>query len=212
MLKKDLLEKIKNVNDDDDVNSALVGTDIEEQFKSESATLDVFRSKIQSEKDFKAYIDRLNDTYHAKALKTMKEKGSWETEFNDVLKTKYPNLVTDPKEIEILEMKKKIEDMEKEASRRELLNDAMKYAGEKKIPSAFVERFLGDDLDITKTNLNEFAENWSKAMESEINNKIKSSSYVPGGNHGGEAVSIGASFAHQRNNNKSNGQDPWTKE
>lgn len=208
MNKSELLKLIEKLNDEQDVNETLKDTDI----VSTALNLDNFKSKMKEDKDFKSYMDSLNDKHLSKAISTMKEKGTWETEFNDVLKTKYPNLVTDPKEIELLNMKKKIEDMEREASRRELINDAIKYASEKKIPPAFVEKFLGDDLDTTKSNLNEFAENWSKAMESEINNKIKSSSYVPGGNHGGETVSIGASFAQQRNNSKSNGQDPWSKE
>lgn len=101
MLKKDLLKKIENAKDDEDINSLLAGTDIEEAFKGEEPTLDVFKGKIKSDKAFQQFMDSERDTYHAKALKTMKEKGTWENEFSDVMKEKYPELIKDPVQLEL---------------------------------------------------------------------------------------------------------------
>ena len=168
MKKADLVKLIENLTDEQDVNDVLKDTDI----VLSSLTLDKFKSKIKDDKDFKSYIDSLNDSHHAKAIKTMKEKGSWEVEFGDVLKTKYPNLVTDPKDKELLEMKQKIEQMQRDVARRDLLKDALEYASEKKIPTKFVERFLGDDLDSTKANLDGFATDWSKEIESAVDAKF----------------------------------------
>lgn len=210
MIKKDLLEKIKDAKDDEDINSLLTGTDIEEQFKGPEPNLDVFKGKIKSDKVFQQFMDSEKDTYHSKALKTMKEKGTWESEFGDALKEKYPDLIKDPKDKEMLEMQNKIAQMEKEAARKDLLADAIKYATEKKLPTGFVERFLGDDLEATKSSLDGFADAWSKGLESAVNEKMKSNSYVPGGtNPDGSKVSIGASIAQQNNKSTTATSDPW---
>lgn len=214
MKKSDLLKKIENLKDNEEVNDLLKGTDIEEGFKKagqeEGLTLDNFKTKVKSDKDFKSYIDSMNDSYHAKALKTMKEKGTWENEFSVELKSKFPDLVTDPKDKQLLEMQKKVEAMEAKEAKAELLKEALKYAGEKKLPNDFVERFLGEDLESTKGNLDGFAEQWSKAIETAVDAKFKSSSYTPPGGEGGK-LSIGASLAKQQNDSKkSNIVDPWS--
>lgn len=211
MKKSDLLKKIENLKDDDEVNDSLAGTDIEEGFKKAGLTLDNFKSKVKEDKDFKSYIDSLNDSHHAKAMKTMKEKGTWENEFAVELKTKFPNLITDPKEKEMLELKKQLDDMKAEQSKQALLKEALKYAGEKKLPGNFVEKFLGDDLDSTKANLDGFADDWSKALQSAVESKIKDTSYTPPGGGGSEKTSIGSSFAKQRNENSKEINDPWSK-
>lgn len=211
MKKSDLLKKIENLKDDDEVNDLLAGTDIEEGFKKAGLTLDNFKSKVKEDKDFKSYIDSLNDSHHAKAMKTMKEKGTWENEFAVELKTKFPNLITDPKEKEMLELKKQLDDMKAEQSKQALLKEALKYAGEKKLPGNFVEKFLGDDLDSTKANLDGFADDWSKALQSAVESKIKDTSYTPPGGGGSEKTSIGSSFAKQRNENSKEINDPWSK-
>lgn len=207
MKKSDLIKLIEKLNDDQEVNDLLSETDI----VLEALTLDKFKSRVREDKDFKSYLDSLNDTHLSKAIKTMKETGSWETEFNDALKTKYPDLVKDPMQIELMKERKAREDLEAKLARKDLLQDALKYANEKNLPGDFVEKFLGNDLDSTKVNLDEFAENWSKVIESAVDAKFKNSSYTPPGSSGSK-VSIGASFAKQVNDNKTNGQDPWSKE
>ena len=111
MLKKDLLKKIENAKDDEDINSLLVGTDIEEAFKGDEPTLDVFKGKIKSDKAFQQFMDSERNTYYAKALKTMKEKGTWENEFSDVMKEKYPELIKDPVQLELAKERKAREDL-----------------------------------------------------------------------------------------------------
>jgi hypothetical protein len=56
MLKKDLLEKIKNAKDDEDINSLLAGTDIEHTFKASGLTLEAFKGQLK-EKEFKAFLE-----------------------------------------------------------------------------------------------------------------------------------------------------------
>lgn len=210
MLKKDLVEKIKTAKDDEDINSLLTGTDIEETFKTSGLTLDAFKEKIKTDKNFKDYVENENNNYHKKALDTWK-KTDLEKELEPFIQSKYPELVTDPMQKKLLEQDKKIEQMEKDSARKDLLTEAIKYANEKKLPVKHVARFLGDDLDSTKSNLDGLAEDWSKDLESATNERMKSKSYVPGGGGGknGEKVSIGALIAQQNNKSGTASSDPW---
>lgn len=209
MLKKDLLEKIKNAKDDEDINSLLSGTDIETQFKGQEPTLDIFKGKIKADKAFQQFMDSERDTYHSKALKTMKEKGTWETEFADVMTQKYPDLIKDPTQKKLQELEKQLADEKAANARKDLLAEAVKYATEKKLPTSFVEKFLGEDLDKTKANLDGFATDWSKGLETMVNERLKSASYVPGKGSDGKPLSIGAAIAAKNNSNTTAANDPW---
>lgn len=209
MLKKDLLKKIQTAKDDEDINSLLTGTDIEETFKGEEPTLDVFKGKIKSDKTFQQFMDSERDTYHSKAIKTMKEKGTWENEFSNELKTKYPDLITDPVQLELAKERKAREELEAKLARKDLLTEAIKYAGEKGIKLNAIDKFLGEDLDSTKANLDALAEDWSKGIESVVEQKMKSNSYIPGMGGDGDKTSIGATLAAKANASKSAPSDPW---
>ena len=210
MIKADLLKKIEAAKDDEDINNLLKGTDIEETFKGEEPTLDVFKGKIKSDKAFQQFMDSERDTYHSKALKTMKEKGTWENEFSDVLTQKYPELVTDPTQNQLQEVKRELEAAKAEAAKEKLLTQAIAYANEKGIKIKSINRYLGEDLDSTKANLDELSEDWSKGLESMVDEKLKSSSYVPGAsNPDGSKISIGASIAQQNNKSTTASSDPW---
>lgn len=208
MLKKDLLEKIKNAKDDEDINSLLGGTDIEEQFKVSGLTLDAFKGKLK-EKDFKAFLESENDKYFNKALGTWKEN-NLEKELEPFITEKYPDLVTDPTQKKLLELEKELEKERQANAKKDLLTEAIKYANEKKLPTAFIDKFLGEDLDSTKANLDSFEKDWSKGLEVMVNEKLKSSSYVPGGTGSdGKPISIGAKIAAQNNNLSLVPSDPW---
>jgi uncharacterized protein with gpF-like domain len=209
MLRKDLLEKIKNAKEDEDINALLVGTDIETQFKGAEPTLDTFKSKIKTDKTYQQFIESENDKHYAKAFKTWKEN-NLEKELEPFMLAKYPELVTDPVKKELAEMRKELEKEKSSNARKDLLSEAMKYAAEKKLPAGFIDKFLGEDLDSTKANLDVLAIDWSKGLEASMDEKFKSSSYVPGGtDKSGAKVSIGAAMAAQNNGAKSAPSDPW---
>ena len=208
MKKSEIMEKIKNLKDDEDINELLKGTDIEEAFKVEP-TLDTFKEKVKSDKDFKGYLDSENDKHYAKALRTMKENGTWEKEFGTEITTKYPDLITDPTQKKLLELEKQLADEKAANARKDLLTDAIKYANEKGIKLSTINKFLGEDLDSTKANLDALAEDWSKGIESVVEQKMKSNSYIPGMGGEGDKTSIGAALAAKANASKTAPSDPW---
>ncbi|WP_027640115.1 DUF4355 domain-containing protein [Clostridium cadaveris] len=207
MLKKDLLEKIKNAKDDENINSLLEGTDIEETFKTSGLTLDAFKEKLK-EKDFKAFLESENDKYFNKALGTWKEN-NLEKELEPFIKEKYPDLVTDPMAKKLADLEKQLADEKAANARKDLLAEAMKYAKDKKLPASVVEKCLGEDFDKTKEVIDSIAEDWSKGLEAIVTEKMKQSSYVPGNGSDGKPISIGASIAAQNNSRSSAPSNPW---
>ncbi|WP_294376920.1 DUF4355 domain-containing protein [uncultured Clostridium sp.] len=211
MLKKDLLKKIEQAKDDEDINELLKGTDIETAFKGEEPTLDVFKNKIKADKEFQKFMNSENDKHSSKEIKTMKENGSWETVFAEELKAKYPDLITDPKDKKLSEMQKQIDEMKAKEERQNLLDSANGYAKEKEmnLPAGIIKRCLGSDIDETKATLDSINEEWSKSLETLVDQKMKSHSYIPGASGSGEKTSIGATLAAKANANKSAPSNPW---
>lgn len=208
MKKNKLLELIKNAKDDEDINSLLLGSDIEEEIVSSGLTLEAFKEKIKNDKDFKAYMESENDKYHNKALKTWKEN-NLEKELEPFIKEKYPDLITDPTQKKLLELEKQLADEKAANARKDLLNEAMKYAKDKKLPASIVERCLGEDIDKTKEFIDAISKDWSDGLEAIATEKMKSNSYVPGKGADGKDISIGAAVAAQLNKSNSAPNDPW---
>lgn len=209
MKKKDLLKLIESATDEQDIDSLLENTELAKTLQSSGLTLEVFKEKLRTDKAFKAYVESENDKYFNKALDTWK-KNNLEKELEPLIKEKYPDLITDPTQKKLLELEKELEKERQANARKDLLAQAMKYASDKKLPANFVEKFLGEDLDSTKVNLDAFAEDWSKGLEALVDEKMKSSSYVPGGsNPDGSKMSIGQSIAAKLNESKSAPSDPW---
>lgn len=208
MLKKDLLKLIENIEDEGSVDEVLSGSDFAKSLLQSGLTLNAFKEKMKNDKDFKAFIDSENDKYHSKALKTWKEN-NLEKELEPFIKEKYPELVTDPTQKELLELKKELERERQANARKDLLTEAIKYAADKKLPASVVEKCLGEDFDKTKEVIDSIADDWSKGLEAIATEKMKQSSYTPGKGSDGNPVSIGAAIAAQNNSNSNVPSNPW---
>ena len=200
MLKKDLLKLIEKATDDQDIDELVKDSDLAKSLKESELTLEAFKEKMKNDKDFKAYMERENDKYHNKALKTWKEN-NLEKELEPFIKEKYPDLVTDPMAKKLADLEKQLADEKAANARKDLLAEAMKYAKDKKC--------LGEDFDKTKEVIDSIAEDWSKGLEAIVTEKMKQSSYVPGNGSDGKPISIGASIAAQNNSRSSAPSNPW---
>ena len=207
MLKKDLLKLLENIDDEGSVDEVLSGSDFAKSLLKSGLTLNAFKEEIKTNKEFKAFLDSENDKYHAKALSTWKEN-NLEKELEPFIKEKYPELITDPTQKELIELKKELEKERKANERKDLLAEAMKYAADKKLPNSIIEKCLGEDFEATKTIIDNIAEDWSKGLEAIATDKMKSNSYIPGKGSDGEPLSIGASLAAKANGTKTV-SDPW---
>lgn len=207
MKKSELLKLIQSAKDDEDINSLLGGTDIEETFKASGLTLEAFKGKLK-DKDFKAFLESENDKYFTKALNTWKEN-NLEKELEPFVKQKYPELIQDPMAKKLAELEKQLADEKAANARKDLLNQALSYATDKKIPKSIVEKCLDEDFDKTKEVIDAIATDWSKGLEAIATEKLKGGSYVPGKGTDGKDLSIGAAIAAQLNSTTSAPSDPW---
>ena len=208
MLKKELLKLIENAGDDENIDSLLANSDLAKSLQASGLTLEAFKEKMKTDKEFKAFIDSENDKYHSKALKTWREN-NLEKELEPFIKEKYPDLVTDPVQKKVLELEKELEKERQANARKDLLAQAIKYAADKKLPASVVEKCLGEDFDKTKEVIDTIADDWSKGLEAIATEKMKQSSYVPGKGSDGKPMSIGASIAAQNNSKSSVPSNPW---
>lgn len=208
MLKKELLKLIEKAGDDENIDSLLENSDLAKSLQVSGLTLEAFKEKMKNDKEFKAFIDSENDKYYSKALKTWKEN-NLEKELEPFIKEKYPELVTDPTQKELLELKKELEKERQANAKKDLLTQAIKYASDKKLPASVVEKCLGEDFDKTKEVIDSIADDWSKGLEAIATEKMKQSSYVPGKGADGNPASIGASIAAQNNSKSSAPSNPW---
>lgn len=209
MKKSELINLLNDISDDGSIDEVLQNTDLVKGFIENGLTLDAFKGKA-SQKEFKAYIDSLNDKHFEKALKTWKDN-NLEKELEPFIKEKYPELITDPVQKQIADLKAQLDKEKAASARKDLLAQAISYANEKKIPSQFVERFLGEDLEKTKAALDEFNTVYSKSLESLVDERIKSSSFNPGVSTGGLDKNFGKQMAEKMNNagNEPKGLNPW---
>jgi peptidyl-tRNA hydrolase len=146
------------------------------------------------------------DTYHNKGLESWK-KNNLDKLVDEEVKKRFPE--KDPKDIEIENMKREMENIKKEAARKELMTKAIQFAGENKIPSKFIDRFLGEDEDSTFNALKEFQKEWTTTLQSNVEERLKAGYKPPQGGAGGDKTP--AQLAAEARNSKAptGNNDPW---
>jgi len=172
MLKKDLLELIKDINEDNDIDETLATSELANKFGG----LEVFKQKINTDKDFKSYIDSLKDTHLSKGLETWKANNLQKL-IDEKVKELYPE--EDPKDNELAKLKLEMENMKKETLKKELTNKALKVATEKGLPADLVDYFIGQDEESTTKNLETLEKIFTEKLETTVKERLKDNSYTP---------------------------------
>lgn len=116
MKKADLLKKIENAKDEDDINEFLKGTDVEETFKV-APTIDTFKDLISTNKDFTSFMDSEKDKHSQKALETWKTN-NLQTIINDEV-LKATGKKKTPEQIKIEELEKRFKEAQDKAQNAE---------------------------------------------------------------------------------------------
>ena len=74
MLKKEVLELLKEIEDDAEIDSLLQSTDLFKSASDKKLTIEEFRELINNDANFKAIIDNKKINITAKHLKTLRKK------------------------------------------------------------------------------------------------------------------------------------------
>ena len=187
MKKNQLLELIKNVQEDEDINSLLVGTDIENEFKSSALTLNAFKEKLK-EPEFKSYLDSVKDKHFDKALETWKSN-NLQTIINDEV-LKATGKKKTPEQLKIEELEKNFNEQKAKAERAEKIAKYKDVLAEKKIPGEMIDYFLTDDDETTNTRIDNFATYVEGMVSSSVKEKMANGSYTPPGENGAGDLTV----------------------
>ena len=189
MLKSELLEKLKDINDDTDINETILSM---EDFAKSSSKLDVskltvedFKNVLENNQMIKGYYTSQMDSSISKAIDSHDKKFQKEKLpkiIEDELKKRSNEGLT-PEQIEIKELKAQMEAMKAEKEANDLLNTNRTKLKEVNL-SEDLAKYIKEDSDI------EFFKNLiTESVNNGVKNKINGSNYTPpSGNLGGGKI------------------------
>ena len=179
MLKSELLEKLKDINDDTDINETILSI---EDFAKSSSKLDVskltvedFKNVLENNQMIKGYYTSQMDSAISKAIDSHDKKFT---------KDKLPKIIEEElkkrsnegltsEQIEIKELKAQMEAMKAEKEANDLLNSNRTKLKEAKL-SEDLAKYIKEDSDI------EFFKNLiTESVNNGVKDKINNSSYTP---------------------------------
>lgn len=181
MLKKELIELLKDIDDEVDIDSTLSTSDFAKSLQASALTLDAFKNKITSDKDFSSFLDSEKDKHYSKALETWKTNNLQKL-IDQEVKKRYPD--KSEKDIELENLRREFEELKNAKVREELTNKALKIASEKKLPSDLITFFIGQDEESTIKNLESLETVFTKQLETVVTERLNGNSYVPPSGNG----------------------------
>lgn len=184
MKKADLLKKIEAAKDEDDINNLLKGTDIESTFNVEvQPSLDVFKAKLDSDKDFKSFMDSEKDTHANKALETWKTNNLPTLINDEVLKATGKKKT--PEQIKIEELEKKFNEKEVEAqnlANQSKIKDLLTQNGFD--PTKTIEFFNTSNVENVEASIGNFKSIIDEMVSGGVKKAIADGNYTPPGENG----------------------------
>lgn len=131
-----------------------------------------------TEKDAEAkkWLDSTKDKHFHKALETWKAN-NLEGLIDLEVKKRFPQ--KDDKDIELEKLKATVEQMKQEKEREVLVNKTIKIANEKRLPLELVDFFIAQNEEGTVANISKFESIFSKAVQGEVEKRLKGDGYIP---------------------------------
>lgn len=151
------------------------GQDEYENYISGLITADRVNKFIDTDEGKKILQPKIDSNF-TKGLETWKSN-NLEKLVSEKVKELYPE--QDPKDLEIKKVMQELENMKREATRKDLTNKAMKLATQKNLPVDLIDYFIGDDEEVTTKNLETFEKIFNSSLSAGIDSKIKDNTYIP---------------------------------
>ena len=185
MLKSELLEKIKDIADDADINETIQGIDgLIKPFNVADATIDDYKNMLANNAVVKAYYQSSFDSAVSTAVnnhdkKFMKEK--FPVLLEEAIKKRDTSNLT-PEQQQLRELQAQLDAMKAEKEQAELLNANIGKLKNNGLDTGLAKYIKSDD-DITF-----FKELISNSVQAGIKEKLGNSNYKPPANVGGADV------------------------
>lgn len=187
MKKSELIELIKNIADDADIDETIKGSNLAELFKKDLA-LDEVKNFIETNQDGKQYLQSYGDKRVTDGIKSWKEK-NLQTLINDEV-LKATGKKKTPEQLKIEELEKKMLENEARAQKAEKVAKYKDVLAEKKIPMEMIDYFLTDDEETTNTRIDNFSTYVNDMVNSNVKEKIANGSYTPPGENGSGDLTV----------------------
>lgn len=178
MKKTDLLDLIKDIADDGDINETILKQD---EFKSlkdlSKLTADDIKGVLTGEVG-KAFLTSHDDSVRSKAVETFKN-GKMQDEIKKAIEES-KNETKSPEQIEIEKLKKQFEESQAELTKERNTAKYSKLLKDKGLPTELVDFVYGDGTDETvNKNIDTISGIIKNAVDTKVNAKMEQGSYNP---------------------------------
>lgn len=143
-------------------------TEVVEQVQTPTVSKEDIEKYLGTDEGRK-FLQPILDKTVTKSLETYKEK-TLPNLVDQRVKELYPDV--SPEQKALKEMQMELEKIKKEAMREKLLNNALKIATEKNLPTQIIDRFLGEDDETTAENLTLLETILNDAVKKAIEGKL----------------------------------------
>lgn len=181
MKKIDLLKLLENMEDEAEVLDILKDHEeiksLAKDFDVNSITLEDFKTMLANNETIKGYHQSTLDSAVSKGVESFKTN-KMPSYLEKAIKDK-ENEGKTPEQIRLLELEKKLETMEKEKTKAELMAKYTKTLNEKKLPSELVNFIIADNEEVINENIGKFENMFKSTVDSLVQEKLKGGEYVP---------------------------------
>lgn len=183
MKKNELLELLKEIGDDQEINETILGIEDfakSSEFDVNKLTLEDFKKVITDNKEIHGYYTSEKDRAVSKGIETFKTN-NLQNLIAEAVKAK-SNEGKTPEQIKLEEIQAKYEAMEKQMKMKDLESKYKDTLSEKGLDTRLMKFILSEDEeDITK-NIEFFNEIISSNTNLKVNERLNESSYKPKNN------------------------------
>lgn len=162
MLKKELLEKIKEIDENKDIDEIILSNG----FAKPITDVEGFNKLLASNKEIQGLVDQKV----TKGIETFKTNSMEKLIEAEVLKR--TNKEETPEQKAIRELQEKLTSMEKEKTRAEMVSKFKDTLAEKKIPGDMINFMLGDDDETTNANIILFEKGMKGYIDNQVNERL----------------------------------------
>lgn len=185
MKKIDLLKLIESIEDEAEVIDILKEHEeiksLAKDFDVNSITLEDFKNMLANNKEIKGYYQSTLDSGIGKGVSAF-EKNFTENKLPKMIEEKLKEKENEgktPEQIRLVELEQKLESMEKEKIKAQLMARYTKILNEKELPAELVDFIINDNEDVINENVGKFENMIKNCVDSKVQEKLKGGEYVP---------------------------------
>lgn len=188
MLKSELLDLLKDISEDADINATLQGVEgLIKPLDMATIGLEQFKNILEGNKEAKAYYQSTLDSGIGKGVSAFREK-TLPGIIQEELK-KAGNKNKSPEQIALEELQAKFSALEKEKARADLSSKYSKILAEKGLDSDLLDFVLGDDDEITGQKIDTLSNIINTSVTGGIEKAITTNPPIPAKGQGMETMS-----------------------